>query len=212
MVFLAVCSDFSEIARGSGTSQITANGAEYQLKSAFIYNFMKFVEWPDPNIAQPNATAELQTEPLVVGIVGQDPFGEALDAIAEKKIKNRPIHVVRIEGIEEFLKKNTGAGGMDSYRKARGQALQRCQVLFISRSEKNRTSELLSILGDQSILTISDNENFLQAGGMISLVMEGNKIRFDIHLGATEKKKLKISSQLLNLARYVEREKSASRK
>ncbi len=202
----------SGTAWGSDTSQITANEAEYQLKSAFIFNFMKFVEWPDLNGTQPQAGVKSQAKPLVIGIVGQNPFGKAFDAVAEKKIKNRPIKIVQIDGVNQFVEKNPQSGTMDAYRKASSDAIGGCHLLYVCRSEKNSVAELLKMLGDKPILTVSDNDNFVQAGGMIGLVMENNKIRFDIHLGIAESKKLKISSQLLNLARYVERDKPTPRK
>lgn len=182
------------------------------MKSAFIFNFIKFVEWPDPNAAQSQTASQSETKPLVIGIVGQNPFDKAFDAVAEKKIKNRPIKIVQIDGISQFLEKNPQSGGIEAYQKANRDAICGCQLLFICRSEKNSITELMAMLGDKPVLTVSDNDNFVQAGGMIGFVMENNKIRFDIHLGIAESKKLKISSQLLNLARYVEREKSASRK
>ncbi|HKV39356.1 MAG TPA: YfiR family protein [Blastocatellia bacterium] len=145
---------------------------EYSVKAAFIYNFAKYVEWPQ--IAGPGA-------PLIVGVVGQDPFGGAFDQMVEGKIANgRQLVVKRLKW---------------------GDDLKQCQILFISASEERRLSQILNSLNGASVLTVGDTEQFGKAGGIIRFVLEDNRVRFEINRGAAERARLKLSSRLLALAR-----------
>jgi hypothetical protein len=147
--------------------------SESQLKAAFLFNFAKFVEWP------PAAFAEA-TSPMVIGILGENPFGDDLErTIRGKTINNRPL-VVR-----EF--------------RSPGEATN-CHILFISASEKKRLAEIFDGLHGKSVLTVSETDGFTEAGGMINFVAEGNKIRFQINDAAAKGAGLKISSKLLSLA------------
>ncbi|MBJ6727797.1 YfiR family protein [Geomesophilobacter sediminis] len=148
---------------------------EYQVKAAFIYNFMKFVEWPaGEGVGTPST--------ITFGILGKDPFGEALDQIKGKTAKGRRVVVVHFRRVEE---------------------VRDCDVLFIAESEKSRVVHILKGVQNARILTVSDLDGFCQAGGMISLVSAQSRIVFDINAGAANRARLRISSQLLKLARNV---------
>ena len=148
---------------------------EYQLKAAFIYNFVKFVDWPPQ--AFPNATA-----PYVIGVLGDNVFGDDLEqAITNKIINGRKLVFT-------------------TFRSARD--VTNCQVLFISASERHHFVEILKILQGRSILTISENsDEFIFDGGMIEFVLGNDRrVRFRINNDAAKKAGLTISSDLLNLA------------
>lgn len=148
---------------------------EYQVKAAFIYNFAKFVEWPEEVMGD--------GRPFVIGIVGQDPFGNFIDeAITGKRIREKKMTVRRFSRIEEAV---------DSH------------ILFISGSEEKKMTGLLKGLGRAPILTVSDADRFAGQGGMVQLVMEQNRVRFAVNVSAFERAGLKPSSQLLKLARIV---------
>jgi YfiR/HmsC-like len=148
---------------------------EYQVKAAFIYNFAKFVEWPMESSAKDS--------PFVIGILGQDPFGGALDEIVSgKTVRDKKITVKRFSSIDDAMNS---------------------RILFISKSEKESMGQIIKRLDGASVLTISDIGQFAEQGGMIELVIDHNRVRFAINVAATEQAGLKPSSQLLKLARIV---------
>jgi hypothetical protein len=156
-------------------AQVEAEPQEYSVKAAFIYNFTKFVEWPEDLSAGDS--------PFVIGILGEDPFGGVLDeTVSHKTVREKRIVVKRFSRIEDA---------------------KDCRILFISGSEKEDLSQIVKRLGHAPVLTVSDVGQFADQGGMIQLVMDQNRVRFAINVAATEQAGLKPSSQLLKLARIV---------
>jgi len=150
--------------------------SEYQVKAAYLFNFLKFVEWPDDAFQDPLA-------PIVIGIVGNDPFGEALpQVVLGKTVQGRDL-VIRRYHI--------------------GEDLRGSHILFISASEKKRLPQLLAGLHGASVLTVADMDHFVESGGMIQFLIENSRVRFAIDVGAASRTRLKISSKLLSLARTV---------
>ena len=150
--------------------------SEYQVKAAYLFNFLKFVEWPDESFADPLA-------PIVMGVVGENPFGTALpQVITGKTVQGRDL-VIRV------------------YRT--GEDLRAAHILFISASERKKLPVILSGLRGSSVLTVGDMRGFLEAGGMIEFLNENDRVRFAINLTATAQARLKMSSKLLSLARVV---------
>ncbi len=149
---------------------------EYQIKAAFLYNFAKFVEWPADAFPDPHA-------PIVVGIVGEDPFGSVLDKIVlGKSVNGRELLIKRFKP---------------------GPDLRNCHILFISSSEKKHLAPILESLQGSSVLTVGETDRFVQSGGVVNFILEENKVRFEINSDAAGRARLKISSKLLALARIV---------
>lgn len=149
---------------------------EYRIKAAFLYNFASFVTWPSDAFAERNS-------PLVIGVLGNDPFREALDEIVRnEKVGEHPIVVKRFNRIED---------------------VKECHILFIGRSEASQMDECLTAVKDRPILTVSDTENFTDKSGMIQFTTEKEKIRLRINADAAQKVNLSISSRLLRLADIV---------
>ncbi len=148
---------------------------EYQVKALFIYNFAKFVEWPPESVANPR-------DPINICVLGQNPFGAALD----QAVRGKAV------GAREVLLKHLNAGD----------DAKSCQVLFVS-TDKKRAKSLISEIANAPILTIGDSDGFTDSGGIIGFAMEDSKVRFDINLESAERSHLKISSKLLSLARSV---------
>lgn len=149
---------------------------EYEVKAAFLFNFTKFVEWPDSAFDGPEA-------PIVIGIMGEDPFGDSLKRIvAGQKAQGRPIAIIE-------------------YR--RGDDLRRCHVLFVSASERQRIAEILASLQAGSVLTVSDIDGFAEAGGTMEFVMQENRVHFVVNLDAAVQSKLRVSAKLLVLAHVI---------
>lgn len=150
-----------------------ASPTEYQLKAAFLFNFVKYVDWPAESFAGPEA-------PFVIGVLGENPFGRELEnTLRNKTIGGRPLVQKLVATVED----------------AKG-----CHVLFISTSESKRFREIFTRLQSTSTLTVGETEKFLDAGGMINFVIEGKKLRFQINAEAAKNAGLRISSKLLSLA------------
>jgi hypothetical protein len=149
---------------------------EYQVKAVFLYNFAQFVEWPAT--AFPDANA-----PLIIGVLGNDPFGNYLDeTIKDEKVNEHPLDVRRFRTLDD---------------------IKTCHILFISASESNNLRNICSKLKSNNILTVSDASNFTKQGGMVRFFTENNKTRIRINLKATKTADLVISSKLLRLADIV---------
>ena len=145
---------------------------EYQLKAAFLYNLPKFVEWPAQSF-QPG-------DPLVICVLGKNPFGSALkEAVQGKVVRDRPLAVKAIDDA--------------------GQACG-CQVLFVSSSERKHFPSILAATAALDILTVGDSDSFIGGGGAVNLRLEDGKVRIEINPDAAEPHHLKISSKLLSLA------------
>jgi hypothetical protein len=153
---------------------------EYQIKAVYLYNFSKFVQWPP--------TTE-NKDTFAICVLGHDPFGAALDnVLVGEKIEQKAMVARRITDVQEAAK---------------------CQILFIAISESSRAKQILSALGKNSILTVSDIANFSLIGGMIQFVVQDNKVRFEVNLSAAEKAGLTFSSQLLKVASAVRKDSPA---
>jgi hypothetical protein len=152
---------------------------EYEVKAAFLYNFIKYTEWPQK--AFPTADTA-----LTIGVLGTDPFRNLLDKAVEGKTFNGRKLIVR--------------------RFDQNQNFKTCHLLFISSSESGRLSQLLADLRGLSILTVSETEKFAERGGIINFKMIGEKVRFEINNKAAESAGLRISSKLLNVATVISTE------
>jgi hypothetical protein len=148
---------------------------EYQIKAVFLFNFTQFVEWP--------ATSFKETDAIVIGILGGNPFGTYLDeAVHGEKVNGHPLVVQHYRQVED---------------------VKTCHILFINASETHQLKQVFAVLKSRSILTVSDADNFTKQGGMIRFFTENKKTRIRINLNATKNADLTISSKLLRLADVV---------
>lgn len=145
--------------------------SEYELKAAFIYNFAKFTEWPEEGSAV-----------FRFCVAGRDPFGEALDKLAERAVRNHPIAVFR--GVEP-------------------DEAAECELLFLHGNDAPHRAAALKHAAGHPVLTVGDAPGFVDGGGMIELMMVENRVQFEVNLLAVKSAKLMISAQLLRLARRV---------
>jgi hypothetical protein len=158
---------------GSSSIQVKAQTInEYQVKAAFIFNFAKFVEWPSDAFGDGGA--------LVVGMIGDDPFGGSLDRLDGNTANGRTLRIKRFRW---------------------GDDLRACQVLFISASEGRHLNKIMDSIRGTSVLTIGESTQFTQSGGMIRFVIQENKVRFEINASAAGQARLRISSKLLALSK-----------
>ncbi len=167
---------------GSGSLGGTAARAESgvskegQVKAAFLFNFVQFVDWPAAAFPGP-------ATPISIGILGDDPFGSYLEEIVRgETVKNRALVIRRSRELDE---------------------LKTCHVLFIGKSESARVAAALAALGEASVLTVGDADGFCAAGGVISFFLQGNNVRFEVNMAAAQRKGLKMSAQLLRVSKIV---------
>lgn len=190
----------------SGTNQ-DAIETEYQIKAAFVYNFMKFTEWPKEKDPAADPSQALQKTPMLIGIVGVNRFGKSFEPIQEKTIRDHPIQVIEFPSLQAYSKKFSGLeAAVESYSETHLEKMRSCHVLYFCESEKDVLPALLKRLENGRVLTISDVPRFIEEGGVIGFKKEENKIRFEINLVQSERQSLRISSQLLKLAIRVKKE------
>lgn len=153
-----------------------APAGEYQVKAAYLFNFGQFVEWPAATFASPNA-------PFVIGILGDDPFGNIIDDVVQgESLRGHPLQIKRF---------------------ARPEAITNCNILFIGRSEAGRLERTLEALRGRHILTVTDFSGAQSDAAIIVLLTVDNRIRMRINVREARANDLVISSKLLRPAEVV---------
>jgi hypothetical protein len=155
-----------------------ADSKEYQLKAAFIYNFTKFVEWPAHRFPETNS-------PIIIGILGKNPFNDEL----EKIIKDRNVngHGIVVKNIISPAEATS------------------VHLVFVSAGEEEKWEGVLKSFQKTAILTVGESEKFAASGGMINFTRQADKVRFEINQDSTDEAGLKVNAQLLKLATTVRR-------
>lgn len=153
---------------------------EYQVKAAFLFNVARFVEWPADAFASP-------TSPVTFCVVGADPFGGTLDeALRGRQVSGRTPVVKRLRAISP-------ASG--------------CHVVFLAAGDAGQATALAD-LGAASVLTVADSPGFASRGGIVSLFLDDQRVRFEVNTEAAERARLHISSRVLALASAVYRRRT----
>lgn len=151
---------------------------EYMVKAAFLYNFAKFVEWPPQSFKS-------SSDPIVIGILGKNSFGDALTSVVSGKTFDGRAFRVR-----EVADPQQAAG---------------CQILFISSSERKHLETLLRLIGNPGVLTVGETDNFTGDGGIVNFKIEAGSVRLQINIAAARRQQIRISAKLLSLAEIVEK-------
>lgn len=198
-MILALClAVLAGSATGSNVPAEEAVRIEYEVKAAFLYNFIRFVEWP-------TKTFDVN-EPIVVGIVGEDRFVDAFEPAKDKLVKAKTVVLRRFGSLQEQ------SSSEDQNRLAvdmQIQNLKKCDVVFVSSSEKKYMRDILKALEGAAVLTVGETEGFLESGGMINFVVEDGKICFEINAGAAEHAGLEMRARFMHLAKRVVREQKS---
>lgn len=146
---------------------------EFKVKAGYLLNIPIYTNW-----ASPSASCESFT----IAVIGETPLHEALKDMSGKRIKSLPVAIRSVQDISET---------------------DCCQMLFIAASERYRLQRLLLGAHQRGIMTISDMRDFAKSGGIVSLVMVGNRVTFDLNLAAAKSANISFSSQLLKLANDI---------
>ena len=156
---------------------------EVQVKAAYVFNFVKFVEWPAGAFATPQA-------PLVLCVASGDGLRGAFAGIDGKQAQGRPMQVRRGVKADE---------------------LKACHVLFVPESEERAAPEHLRRVGALPVLTVGEHDGFAASGGVIGFVIRDDRVQFEINPDAANRADLKVSSRLLQLATIVRDARRSSR-
>ena len=158
---------------------------EYTIKAAYLYNFALYVRWPAGSFRN-------EQDPLVIGVLGTDPFGDNLKRIARvKKIEDRRLVIRHFDSLDEYSP---------------------CHILFVPRSvEPERQLKVIRRLRNSPVLLVGETPKFAERGGTVNFFIQQNKIRFEVNRQAVERTGLKISAKLLSLAKLVDDDSAEER-
>ncbi|MBU0483121.1 MAG: YfiR family protein [Proteobacteria bacterium] len=151
---------------------------EYELKAIYLYNFLNFVYWPEERCGKSEGKAR------EIAVIGHSPFGNALKALQDKldKSQKQPLSIIYYGSYRE---------GMD---------LSGCRLLFVCDSEKENFDKIIASVQGSPVLTVADSEQFIEAGGMITLISRQNKVRWAINRSHLPLAGLRMSAKLLDIA------------
>lgn len=150
--------------------------SEYQIKAAFLFNFAKFVKWPE-------STPPASGSAFAVCVLGDDSLQQTIEeTIAGKTVRDKHVIVKHVAGAE---------------------AAKNCQILFVAGPDHPELGKVERSLESASVLTVGEANDFAERGGIINFRLENDKVRFEINPDAAKRANLEISSQLLKLATIV---------
>ncbi len=160
-----------------GPLSVSAEGpSEFEVEAAFIPKFTSFITWP-------HYTFHYDDSPFVIGILGENPFGESLaEIVSDKDFGGRPFEIRQFDAPEE---------------------VRQCQILYIDERRFPDLPVTLGALDGDGLLTIGNHADFTQHGGVLRFLIEEQRVRFEINVSAAQEHNLRISSKLLSLARVV---------
>jgi hypothetical protein len=152
---------------------------EYSIKAGYLYNFSKYVTWPEQAFSAP-------TSPFVICVVGNDPFGSRLDqAVAGKSSGDgRALQIKRLKNA-------------DAVR------LRECHLVFVGKSEQEHAAEIIEVLRTLAVLTVADFNSFAEKGGVADLRIDGTKVKVDLNMSSASRANLKVSGKLQQVSNLV---------
>jgi hypothetical protein len=159
----------------TGMQTCRAELSALQVKSAYVFNFIKFVEWP--------AAAVKPGDKIRLCVIGDLELQNSLVALAGRKVGGYELHVAPHPGSRDDL--------------------HACHVLYIGEQQQRRAIPIIKALHAASVLTISDMPDFAQRGGGIGLLHRDDRMLFEVNLASTRKAGLRLSGQMLNLAANI---------
>lgn len=158
----------------AGVQPCRAELSELQVKSAYVFNFIKFVEWPDKAIRT--------GDKLRLCVIGNNELLASLSSVSGRRVGQYELQVMHADN---------------------SAAWNACHVLFIGEHEQRRLVPIIKSLGVAPVLTISDIPGFAERGGGIGLLNRNDKMLFEVNLSSTRQAGLRLSSQMLNLAANI---------
>lgn len=148
---------------------------EYKLKAAFLLNFSKFITWPKEAFSPHGQTFDFC-------VVGEDPFGTALEGLESKKVGGRKVRLHYMDSIAEP---------------------QTCHLLFVSKSEQSNLGQLQQTIDGRPVVTVSDIQGFSNKGGIFEFINKAGRLSFIVNNKKANQNGLQVNASLLNLAAEV---------
>lgn len=168
VILMAIAALFA----GAGNLRAQAPSKEYKLKAVFLFNFTQFIEWPAAAYTSPGA-------PFIIGIVGEDPFGNVIeDVVQNERVGSHPLIVQRYHDIKD---------------------MRTCHILFVNFKDPEKTRDAIAAAG-RNTLTVGEADGFVKMGGMIRLATDNNRIKLMVYPDAAKAAELQISSKLLRVS------------
>jgi hypothetical protein len=160
---------------------------EHTVKAVFLYSFGRYVQWPPKSFANPKS-------PFVIGVLGEDWFGGALDEIAKRRtLRNRPIVIKRFASLDAFK--------------------EPCHILFVSRSlTADQQTAVIAKLADKPVLLVGEAPGFAERGGTANFVTDADRVSIEINTDAIQLAGLRVDARLLSLAKRVGTTSTSARK
>lgn len=152
---------------------------ESKIKIAYLYNFLRFIEWPE-------TSASTTLRLCVAG--NKEEYQQPLQALARQKVRE---HSIIITHIEPKLEQNLA------------QSLRQCHLIFITNRVRKQQNQIIESIAGSEVLTIGESDDFIYHGGMINFIQQQDKIRFEVNLQAINQTHLHISSKVLRIASRV---------
>jgi hypothetical protein len=153
-----------------------SSSEEYRLKLAFLFNFAKFVDWPEDAFPSPQA-------PLNICIVGRDPFDPDLEQqIGERTVNGHACVTRRLSPRDDF---------------------KACQIIFVPAASDSSLPAVLRQAGASGAIIVGETTGFASRGGTVNFVLEGARLLFEVNLEASQRTRSRISSRVLALAKIV---------
>lgn len=150
--------------------------SEDQIKAAFLFNFLRYVEWPEAAFAGPD-------DAVKICLAGSGNFADVVSlTVSGKSVENRPVEVNTLSGLSRASS---------------------CHILYVGKGSEFAPAKVASSVLGSSVFTVADREGFATGGGIANFIRTDNKVRFEINPSAAKKAGLKVSSRLLRLAKVV---------
>jgi hypothetical protein len=191
--------DFCNLSQAAQTKGKPAGiqASENDIRAAFLYNFIKFTDWPEGKVAEANT--------ITIGLLGEHPFKDAFDAVKDKLVGDKRLIIKDLGRFRRSFPQND-AGSLEFVNYIR--QLRKCHLLFISDSERDDFKAIIDAVKGYHVLTVGETEDFLDVGGIVTFVPGTEKLVFEVNQKVCEQEGLKISSKVLRLARKVIADKS----
>ncbi len=155
--------------------------SRFWVKIAFVFNILKFSEWPE----------EKSTGKLVVGVVGKTPLAPGTMEVPIAKVGDRSVFITVIPHWSK------------SGNETQDKLMAACHVLFVCASARAHTPQILEQLRGKATLTVGESDEFLKQGGVFNFFVEDREVQFDANLKAAKASNIKIRAKLLRLAKNV---------
>lgn len=149
--------------------------SEYKIKAGYIYNFARFIKWPEKSF-------ESHPSSFLLCLIEGDPFGSQFNRVEGKSITGKKLTIKRLKTDDN---------------------LKQCQILFIPSAKETQMSSIINSLDDSHVLTVGDIQDFHQVGGMVGLIKKDDQVKLEINLKATKQRELRINAKLLEIATIV---------